>query len=172
MAETLEDEIKGQLVQIDVVEVDSSEAEPVETSNVLSLVTEDSMSFSIDEDTEEQTLANIRRTRRYRTHNTVDFSFDQLIAIDLSALEQLNLVDEDGKLNFDETRRLNEDLVEDVEVVIDINYLKNEAGDIEHTHRLHDVEVYNLDIEMGSTPPVTSIEMMVHGDIELDHTTA
>jgi len=169
MAKTLEDEIKGQLLQIDVVEIDESGTDPVETSQVLSLVTEDSTTFSIDEDTEDQPLANIRRKRRYRTNNTVDFSFEQLIATDLSALEEINLVDENGKVNFDETRRLNEGLGDDIQKVIDINYLKNEAGDIEHTHRLYDIEVYNLEIDMGATPPITSIEMMVHGDIELDH---
>ena len=169
---TSEDEIRGQLLQVVVVKED---LDGNENATVLSLVTADDVSLSVDEDMEDENLANRRRTKRVRTHNTVDFEFSSLIATDVSALKELNIVDEDGDLIFDNSRRLNEDesLEDDEEYYLDIQYLKNEGEDpdVEHEHRLHDVEVTGIDYDLGETPPVSGFDVAVHGKVEMDATT-
>ena len=160
-------EVEGSVVY--VIHVDESETEPVRTA--ISLLTKDDLDFSVDEDEEDLELAAERRTRRYRTNNTVDLEVGSPIDIDMEAAELVGIADadDDGRLTFGtEQRRLRP---EDDEY-IEIAYFNEEGldySDAELVHRFEDVEAINPEIDMSETPPVLGWTWIVHGDIWLDY---
>lgn len=164
------DEVEGSIVN--VIHVDNSGTDPVRT--VLALATKDDLSITVDEDSEDFNPAAERRTRRYRTNNTVDIEVSKAISTDQAALETLGLVDENGALDFSSSSR---DLPS--EEYIEIGYNADELdyssdpgpADYELLHRASDVEIMAGDIDPSETPPTVSFTVMVDGELTFAATT-
>lgn len=168
---TNETEVEGSLVAI--IHVDESTTEPTRT--VLALTTKDDLSIPIEEENEDFNLGIKRRNKRIRTSNTIDIEVTTAMATDLSALEQLGIVDSDGKILFDsEGRQLGTDQYLEVAYFADEPDFSSVTlpADAELTHRGADVEIANPEVDPSATPPTVSLVAWVHGDFWLNYSEA
>lgn len=161
MSTTTDTEVEGSIVH--VIHVDDTDTEPVRT--VLALATKDDLDISIDEDDEDFDLASERRTRRYRTNNTVDLEVTSVIDVDMEAAELVGIVDAEGKLDFSkEARKI------DGDEYVEIAYFDSENADYidaELVHRFEDLELTGPEVNPSETPPLLSWTWMVEGDVHL-----
>ncbi|GAB3669557.1 hypothetical protein [Halopiger thermotolerans] len=161
-------EVEGSVVS--VVHCDESGTDPVRT--VLGLCTKDDLSVTIDESNEDFNPGSERRTRRFRTDNTIDVEVVSAIAPDLEALSKIGVVDSDGKITFDKSdREVNGD------EYIEIAYFADEPdfstadipADSELLHRFADCELTSPEVDPSSTPPTASWTWWVEGDAWIDY---
>lgn len=164
-----------------VFHADDSGTDPEYTG--LALAEKDDLSIPIDESDEEFDPAAGRRTRRYRTNNTVDAEVSSAIATDLSALEKIGVAVEDDEgmaITFKtEDRRIgygNDEWVGFAYFKDDVlKRLKTGDGvdvieDSELCHRLDDLELTSPEIDPSGSPPTVSWTWWVEGDpIYLDY---
>lgn len=166
MSATSDTEVEGSIVHL--IHVDDSDTEPMRT--VLMLASRDDMSFTVEEEEADFNPAAQRRTRRYRTSNTIDFELSSAINVDMEALELLGIVDTDGALTFDtDSRRLRPADDE----YIELGYFNAEGADYadaELVHRFEDVESASPEIDLSETPPVVSWTMWIHGAVQFAYT--
>lgn len=166
MATTTTDaEVEGSIVHI--IHAVWDDTNSVYDRTVLALATKDDLSISVDESDESLDLASERRTRRYRTNNTVDLEVSSAIDVDMEAAELIGIVDADGRLTFDSSsRKVGFGTDEHIEVA----YYNTESTDIldaELVHRFSDCKLTNPEIDPSSTPPLLSWTWMVEGDAHL-----
>lgn len=148
-------EIQGNLVN--VVHVDDNDEK-----TLLSLTTRDSLSFETGEDNETANVSTKKRTKRVRTHNEPVLEVESLLAVDLDALEQIGVVDQDGKLTTAPGSRK-------IPGAIHLEYQEGESGtEGEKTHRFEDVEATDLNIDASSTPPIAGWTWLIHGGVRID----
>ena len=168
MATTTNDnEVEGSIVHVIHAEWDDTNA--VYDRTVLALTTKDDLSVSIDESDESFDLASERRTRRYRTNNTIDLEVSSAIDVDMAAAERIGIVNADGELTFDSAARK---IGYDTDEHIEIAYYNAESTDIldaELVHRFSDCELTNPEIDPSSTPPLLSWTWMVDGTAHLNY---
>ncbi|KDE60616.1 hypothetical protein EL22_00035 [Halostagnicola sp. A56] len=156
-------EVEGSIVS--VIHVDESGAEPVRT--VLGLCTKDDLSVTVDESNEDFNPGSQRRTKRFRTNNTIDVEVASAVAPDLEALELIGVADSDGKITFDSSDRQTGD-----DEYLEIAYFADEPdfgsvdipADSELLHRFADCEVTSPEIDPSATPPTASWTFWVEGD--------
>lgn len=161
-------EVEGSIVS--VIHCDESGADPVRT--VLGLCTKDDLSVTIDESNEDFNPASERRTRRFRTNNTIDVEVASAIAPDLEALELIGVTDSDGKITFNSSDRQT-----GADEYLEVAYFADEpdfsAADIpadsELLHRFADCEVTSPEIDPSATPPTASWTFWVEGDAWIDY---
>lgn len=162
-------EVEGSVIY--VIHAEWDDVEEAYTRTAVSLLTKDDLELTVEEDEEELNLASARRTRRYRTHNTVTVEVSSPIDVDMETAALMGIVDQtdDGRLTFGTTNRTISSA--DGEFV-EFAYFNEEGldlADAELIHRLADVEAMNPEIDMSSTPPLMGWEWIVHGDIYLDY---
>ncbi|WP_049925367.1 hypothetical protein [Halopiger goleimassiliensis] len=174
MAEiTNELEVEGSTVS--VIHVDESETEPVRT--ILAHCTKEDLSVTIDEDDEDFNPGSFRRTKRYRTNNTIDIEVTSAIAPDLDALEKIGAVDSDGKVTFSgEDRKIQAADDEFIEIAYfdhkpDYTSVDVEA-DSELLHRAEDCELTSPEVDPSQTPPTASWTWWVEGDFYIDYSSS
>lgn len=165
---TNELEVEGSITA--VIHCDESGADPVRT--VLGLCTKDDLSVSVDESDDDFNPGSQRRTKRFRTNNTVDVEITSAIAPGLEALEMIGVADSDGKLTFDSSdRKVNGD--EYLEIAYFADKPDYSAVDVptdsELLHRFADCEVTSPEVDPSATPPTVSFTAWVEGDFWINY---
>jgi len=150
----------------------------------LALVNKDDLSVTIDEDTEDFNPGGERRTRTYRTNNTVEFEATTALANDLSALEDIGIADSgatDGvAADFStENRRIGfSDTDPDA---LEFGFFKDEQlqnakdgnldaiADSEILMRGEGVKIMAGDVDPSATPVTASFSGMIEGTYYFDY---
>ncbi|OIB56601.1 hypothetical protein [Natrialba sp. SSL1] len=175
MATDITSDLEVEGSQVLVFHADESGTDPEYTG--LALADKDDLSIPIDEDDEDFNPGATRRTRRYRTNNTVDAEVSSAIATDLSGLEKIGVAveDENGMaITFKtEDRRIGygndewvgmayfkDDVLKRLKAGDEIDLLE----DSELCHRLDDLELTSPEIDPSETPPQVSWTWWVEGD--------
>ena len=157
-------EVQGSLVS--VIHVDESGEEPERT--VLALADKDNLSLSVDEDDEDFNPGSERRTRRYRTNNTIDIEVQSAVSPSLETLELVGIVDEEGKATFSTSDR---QILEEDDEYIEIAYWDHEPDfetvdvveDSELLQRFADLELTSPEFDPSETPLQVSWTWWVEG---------
>lgn len=161
-----DEEVEGSVVNL--IHVDNSGTDPTRT--VLALANRDDLSITIDESDEDFNPAKDRRTRRYRTTNTVTVEATSAISTDQDALNTVGVVDENGKLVFDtDNREWGTDYYLEVAYTDDELDYSTDPGptDFDLVHRFGDIEVSVGDIDASSVPPTVGLTFMVEGEVHI-----
>jgi len=165
--ESTTDSLEGSIVN--VMHVDNSGTDPIRT--VLALADKDNLSMPIDENDEDFDPASKRRTKRFRTNNTITVEVTSAIATDLDALETVGIVDSDGVVSFDPADR---DWGSDYHLELgysnsEMDY-SNDPGpaDFDLVHRGDDIKVVAGDVDPSTTPIEASMTFWIEGDLDLD----
>ncbi|WP_135827299.1 hypothetical protein [Halorussus halobius] len=175
MAEEITSELEVEGSVVAVLHVDESETESVRT--VLGNCTKDDLSISTDESNEDFNPGSKRRTKRYRTNNTIDVEVASAIAPDLAALEKIGIVDSDGKITFDSSDRKtlasDDEYIEVAYFDYDPDYSAVDVeADSELLHRFEDCELTSPEVDPSSTPPTASWTWWVEGGFWVDYSSA
>ena len=150
----------------------------------LALVNKDDLSVTIDEDTEDFNPGGERRTRTYRTNNTVEFEATTALANDLSALEEIGIADSgatDGvAANFStEDRRIG--FADSNPAALEFGFFKDEQlqnakdgnldaiADSEILMRGEGVKIMAGDVDPSATPVTASFSGMIEGTYYFDY---
>lgn len=163
-------EVEGSIVH--VIHAQWNSTDSVYDRTVLALTERDNLTMTVEESEAEFNPAAERRTRRYRTNNTVDVEISSAIAADLEALELIGLVDANGELDFATSSRRLDPMDGDGEF-IEIAYFDAEGltfADAQLVHRLEDVESTSPEIDMTEAPPTATWTMWVHGTVHFGYT--
>ncbi|MDJ1434773.1 hypothetical protein [Halostagnicola sp. A-GB9-2] len=164
ITETNDNEVEGSCVA--VMHVDDSGTDPERT--VLALATKDDLSVPIDEDNEDYNPGSQRRTRRYRTNNTVDLEVQTAIAPELEALELVGIADEEGKVTFAKSDR---EILEEDDEYVELAYFDHQPDfesvdvveDSELLSRFADLELTSPEFDPSETPVQVSWTWWVEG---------
>lgn len=163
-------EVEGSIVH--VIHAQWNDTDSVYDRTVLALVERDNLTMTVEESEAEFNPAAERRTRRYRTNNTVNVEISSAVAADLEAMELIGLVDANGDLDFATSSRRLDPMEGDGEF-IEIAYFDAEGltfADAELVHRLEDVESTSPEIDITEAPPTVSWTMWVHGAVQFAYT--
>lgn len=148
---------------------------------VFALASKEDVSIPVDESSSDFTPGRERRTRRYRTSETVDVEVSSAISVDLDVLTQVGIAEEDTdgvKYTSDSTaRRIGYADDEHIEIA----YFKDDVkesdigtvdlvADSEICHRFSDVKTASPEFDPSSTPPTASWTFWVEGDFYIDYT--
>jgi hypothetical protein len=164
---TSDTEVEGSIVH--VIHTTYNDTDSTYERTVLALATKDDLSLAVDEDDEDIALAAERRTRRYRTRNTIDLEVASVIDVDMEAAEAVGIVDADGKLDFTKANRRIDSSDDEY---IEIAYFSDESTDIvdaELVHRFEDLELTSPEIDPSATPPLLSWTWWVEGTVHLSY---
>lgn len=173
---TTEMEVEGNNVLVMLADETGTDTE----RTALALAEKDDMSIPVDEDTDEFTPGRTRRTRRYRTAETIDVEVSSAIGVDAEALQEVGIAKEvddgiqytsdssDRRIGYDE-----EVYAEVAYFVDDIN--EGNIGELdvveesELLHRFGQIRTVSPEFDPSETPPMVSWTWWVDGVFYIDY---